>query len=299
MLNNPIQYYNRYTQAIETEQIYGEAFIRWSYTTPTGNLFMDFFSKMPWISKAYGYLMDCPSSKKKIAPFIEQYQLDPNEFEKRVSEFTSFDDFFYRKLKPSARPIDANLKHAVFPADGRHFGFQNISSIKGVFVKGQTFDLPTLLGSSFLAEQYKDGTLILSRLCPTDYHRFHFPISGTPSSSQTINGALHSVNPLALRRNLKILSENRRQLTIIESETFGPILMIEIGAICVGSIIQCFTPNRPINKGEEKGFFRFGGSSTLLLFQKNRIKLAPDLVEQSIQGKELYAHIGDFLGWAV
>lgn len=299
MPNSPIQYYNRYTQSVQTEQIYGESFIRWSYTTHTGNLFINLFSKMPCISKTYGYLMDSPSSKKKIAPFIEQYQLNPNEFEKNVSQFTSFNDFFYRKLKPSARPIDPNPHHAVFPADGRHFGFQNISSINGVFLKGQTFDLPTLLASHPLAEKYKDGSLILSRLCPTDYHRFHFPSSGTPLPSNPINGPLHSVNPLALRRNLKILSENRRQLTTIETDIFGPILMLEVGAICVGSIIQTFTPNQPIAKGTEKGFFRFGGSSTILLFEKNRIKLADDLIKQSLQNRELYAHIGDFLGSAL
>lgn len=296
MPNSPIQYFNRYTKSIETEQVYGEGFLRWAYTTRSGSWFNDLFAKSHWISKCYGYLMDRPASKKKIVPFIEKFNLNTDEFERTPQDFTSFNDFFYRKLKPSARPIDASLNHAVFPADGRHFGFQNISSINGIFVKGQKFDLPTLLGSHQLAQEYSDGSLLLSRLCPTDYHRFHFPTSGTAGPTSMINGPLHSVNPLALRRNIRILSENRRTLTTIQSETFGPILMIEIGAMCVGSIIQTFTPNKTIKKGDEKGFFRFGGSSTILLFKKNRIKLANDLIEQSLQNKELYAKIGDFLG---
>lgn len=293
MPNRPIQYFNRYTQAIETEQVYGERYIRCAYTTKGGNFLINFVAKSALISKAYGFLMDLSSSKKKIIPFIEKYRLNPEEFQKKVSEFTSFNDFFYRKLKPSSRPISP---HVIFPADGRHFGFQDISKMDGVFVKNQKFDLVTLLGSAQLANQYKDGTLILSRLCPTDYHRFHFPTDGIPSAAKTINGPLHSVNPLALRRNLKILSENKRQLTIIETENYGSIAMIEIGALCVGSILQTYTPKKPISKGDEKGYFRFGGSSTILLFQKNKIKLADDLIQNSLQNHELYVRFGDYLG---
>lgn len=292
MPNRPIQYFNRYTQTLETEQIYGERYIRWAYTTKTGNFFINFIAKTPLVSKAYGYLMDLSSSKKKIQPFLEQYKVNTAEFEK--NNFSSFNDFFYRKLKSTARPLSAD---AVFPADGRHFGFQDISKIDGVFVKNQKFDLPTLLGSESLANEYKDGTLILSRLCPTDYHRFHFPTDGTPSVAKLINGPLHSVNPLALRRNLKILCENKRNLTLIETDVYGKIIMLEIGATCVGSIIQTFTPNQFVKKGEEKGYFRFGGSSTILLFQKNRIKLAEDLVQNSLKNRELYAKFGDFLGY--
>lgn len=296
MPNSPIQYYNRYTKTVETELVYGEHLIRWFYTTKTGNPLVNLFAKCPWISKTYGYLMDRPSSKKKVLPFIKQYNLNIDEFEKASNQFSSFNDFFYRKLKPSARPIDPNPNHAVFPADGRHFGFQNISSVNGIFVKGQSFDLPTLIGSHQLAKEYTDGTLVLSRLCPTDYHRFHFTAAGTPSPTKLINGPLHSVNPLALRRNIRILFQNRRELTTIQTDNFGPVLMIEVGALCVGSIIQTFTPNHYAPKGSEKGFFRFGGSSTILIFQKNRIKLAHDLIEQSQKNRELYAHVGDFLG---
>lgn len=293
MPNRPIQYYNRYTQTVETEEIYGERSIRWAYTTKTGNFLINFIAKTPLVSKAYGYLMDLPSSKNKINPFIEKYKIDTQEFEK--NEFTSFNDFFYRKLKPTARPISPS-PNAIFPADGRHFGFQNISKMEGVFVKNQKFNLEALLGSRTLANQYQDGTLVLSRLCPTDYHRFHFPVEGLPTAAKCINGDLHSVNPLALRRKLKIFWENKRDLTIIESEIYGRVIMIEVGAICVGSIIQTYIPNHKISKGGEKGYFRFGGSSTILLFQKNKIKLTDDLTTNSLQNRELYAHVGDYLG---
>ena len=296
MPNKPVLFFNRYTNQIETEKIYGESSIRWIYNTPLGNLTLNALLKRACFSKLYGLLMSAPLSKRKVIPFIEKYHVDPSGFQKQPNQFTSFNDFFYRKLKPSARPIDPNPLHAVFPADGRHLGFQDISKISGVFVKNQSFDIPTLLGSLDLTQKFKNGTLILSRLCPTDYHRFHFPIQGTPKSPSLINGFLNSVNPIALRKNINILFQNKRVITSIHSDIFGHVLMIEVGATCVGSIIQTFSPNSLISKGTEKGFFKFGGSSTILLFQQNKIKLADDLVHHSNNNMELYAKVGDFLG---
>jgi len=186
----------------------------------------------------------------------------------------------------------------VFPADGRHLGFSDASKIEGVFVKGQRFDLERLLGQASLAARYARGTLVLSRLCPVDYHRFHFPVAGNPSPTTLLNGPLYSVNPIALRRNLSYLWENRRTLTTLETEKFGTVLLLEIGATNVGSIVQTYRPGRAVVKGEEKGYFRFGGSSTLLLFEPGRVRLADDLVAQSQNRCELYAHVGDRLGTA-
>ena len=298
MPNQPILFFNRYTQQIETEQIYGEPSLRWIYNTSLGNLTRNALLKRVCFSKLYGLLMNSPFSKRKILPFIKKYHVDPSEFKKHLNEFTSFNDFFYRELKPASRPIDSNPLHAVFPADGRHLGFQNISKMSGFFVKNQSLDLPSLLKSTSLTQKFQNGSLILSRLCPTDYHRFHFPIHGTPESPTPINGYLNSVNPIALRKNINILFENKRTITSILSETFGHVIMIEIGATCVGSIIQTFSPNAPIAKGKEKGFFKFGGSSTILLFQQNKIKLADDLISHSSKNIELYAKFGDFLGSA-
>jgi phosphatidylserine decarboxylase len=134
---------------------------------------------------------DRPNSVKRILPFIKNYKLDTSEFaDENIDAFKSFNEFFYRKLKPIARPIDSSNQVAVLPADGRHLGFQNISKIKGIFTKGQTFDLETFLGDDDLAQRYKNGVLVCSRLCPVDYHRFHFPVSGIPAKPVLINGSL-------------------------------------------------------------------------------------------------------------
>jgi phosphatidylserine decarboxylase len=239
--------------------------------------------------------MASPASKERVAPFIEEYGLDPDDFADPPESFASFNEFFIRKLKPEARPFDPDPDHLIFPCDGRHLGFPDVSKINSVFVKGQNFDLPTLLGSADLAQRFAQGTLVLSRLCPVDYHRYHFPAAGTPGESRLLNGPLFSVSPLALRRNLRYLWENKRVLTALETRSLGTILTLEIGATNVGSINQTFAPGQPVTRGAERGFFAFGGSSTITMFEPGRVTLAHDLLEHSAQQTELFAQMGSFL----
>lgn len=292
----PIRYFNRHTGTLETEQVYGEGFLRWSYGNPLGAISLNAFVKRPFFSKWYGRRMDEPKSAARVAPFIAQYGLDPADFADAPSSYRSFNEFFYRKLKPEARPIDADASSVVFPADGRHLGFECASAIEGVFVKGQKFDLAALLGDRELAARYADGALVLSRLCPVDYHRFHFPTAGIPGETRLIEGPLFSVNPIALRQRLAYLWTNKRTITELKTERFGTVLCLEIGATCVGTIRQTFTPGQPVAKGAEKGYFAFGGSSTITLFEPGAIRLEPDLVENTRQQIELYATIGSRMG---
>ena len=285
-----IRYFNRHTGQMETEQVYGEGFLKFSYANPLGSLPLHAMVKRAAFSKWYGQRMDAPATKAKVAPFIAKYGLDPAEFADAAESYRTFNEFFYRKLKPEARPIAEST--AVFPADGRHLGFQKASAIDGVFVKGQKWDLGKLLGDDSLAAKYADGSLVLSRLCPVDYHRFHFPATGTPGETKTINGPLFSVSPIALRRRLAYLWENKRTITRLETADIGTVLLLEIGATCVGSILQTFTPGKPVKKGDEKGYFAFGGSSTITIFEPGAVKLAADLTEWSAKQTELYAKVG-------
>lgn len=291
-----IHYYNRHRNRIETEKVYGEAFLRFTYGNPLGALPLHAFVKRAGFSRWYGRRMDLPASREKIAPFIEQYGLDPAEFAEPADSFPHFNAFFSRKLRPGARPLSAKAA-AVFPADGRHLGFERAGEISAAFVKNQRFDLPRLLGDAELAARFAKGPLVLSRLCPVDYHRFHFPVAGTPGESRLIDGPLFSVSPIALRRRLAYLWENKRRITPIETEDLGLVLMIEVGATCVGSIEQTYEPGVPVGKGDEKGYFGFGGSSTITLFEPGTIRLADDLLEHSSKQRELYARMGTALGF--
>jgi phosphatidylserine decarboxylase len=292
----PIRYFNRSTGQVETEAVYGGGFLRWAYLNPLGRLALHAIVKRAFFSKWYGWRMQRDSSQSKIQPFIQEYGTDVNELADDPATFRSFNDFFIRRLKPEARPINDEPKSVVFPADGRHLGFQNVSKADGVFVKGQKFNVEELVGDSELSKNYREGSLVLSRLCPVDYHRFHFPCAGTPSTPRLISGPLFSVNPIALRKQLAYMWRNKREITRLKTAAMGTVLLIEVGATCVGSIIQSFTADQPVNKGDEKGRFEFGGSSTITLFEPGRIQLDEDLIENSRQCRELYAKMGDRMG---
>lgn len=293
---NDIVYYDRYRKILCTEQVYGDKALRWTYGTTAGRVALHAVVKRALFSHWYGWSMDRAGTRERISPFIEKYGLDSDEFELRPEEFGSFNEFFFRKLKPEARPIDPRVCSVVFPADGRHLCVPDLSQCEGLFVKGEMFDLETLVGDRELASRYENGSLLLSRLCPTDYHRFHFPVSGTPGEAQLLNGPLFSVNPIALCQNIQILATNKRVLTELTTDSCGTVLLMEVGATCVGGICQTYQPGVAVSKGDEKGYFRFGGSSTIVMFEPGRIAFDEDLIEQSRQHRELYAHIGDSMG---
>lgn len=291
-----IVYFDRYKNSTCVEKIYGDKALRWTYGSLAGRISLNVLVKRAIFSYWYGWRMDQPSTREKIGPFIKQYGLDPAEFLCDVKDFKNFNEFFFRKLKPEARPINADPLSVVFPADGRHLCVPDLSQCDGLFVKGEMFSLEELLQDQKLADRYAKGSLLLSRLCPVDYHRFHFPAAGIPGATRLIKGPLYSVNPIALCRNIHILARNKRCVTELQTEAFGKVLLLEIGATCVGSICQTFKAGQSVSKGSEKGYFRFGGSSTITIFEPGRVRFDQDLIDNSKQHRELYARIGDHLG---
>lgn len=291
-----IHYINRKTGHLEEEKVFGEKALHFLYGNPLGKIINICVAKSTLASHLYGWWQKQSWTKKKIAPFIEYFKMDPTEFLEPIDRFQSFNDFFIRKLKSETRPLIQDDKTAIIPADARYLFFQNIAQTDGFIIKGQKFSLKTLLQDDQLAARYENGSMVIARLCPTDYHRFHFPFDTIPSQSKLINGHLYSVNPVALRQNIHIFTQNKRVITSLQSETFGTVLFIEIGATNVGSIHQTYTPNKPYKKGDEKGYFSFGGSSLILLFEKDRIALDQDLLEASKQGVEIRALMGQSMG---
>jgi len=279
---NCIVYIDRKTGKYAVEKVYGAEAIRLLYGhTLSSRLFgapLAYFSaRFPLFSALYGYFQKTRCSRKKIAPFITTYEVDASEFADPVESFDSFNDFFIRKLKPEARPIAPGDDTAIIPADGRYLFYQDISKADGFIVKGEKFELVDLLGDPKLAAQFEKGTMIIARLCPSDYHRFHFPCNCVPGIPRLINGFLYSVNPMALKQNVAIFTQNRRVLTELETDNFGKVLYMEVGATNVGTIHETFTPGVPVKKGEEKGYFSFGGSALILLFQEGKLQLDSDL----------------------
>lgn len=294
MSHDPVRYIDRQTGELCEEQIYGEAAIRLTYGNGILATVLRFIARQYWVSRLYGYLQKTRWSKKKVLPFIRDFAVDSSEFRDPVESFQSFNDFFVRHLRPGARPLAET--DAVIPADGRYLVVPNVSAAEQFFVKGQRLSLGELLGDEALAAEYANGSLVLGRLCPTDYHRYHFPCDTNAGTPRLINGPLYSVNPLALRRSIQILSENRRVLTELESDAFGRMLFLEVGATNVGSIRQTFTPGGHYSKGAEKGYFEFGGSAVILLFREKTIRFEADLIEASCNRLEMKCLLGQPLG---
>ena len=303
MSASPIRFFNRYTKIVETEKVFGERWLRLAYENPLGRFFVWLLARRKVFSWWYGRKMNKRVSALQILPFITKYHVNVDEFAKSPFDYKTFNEFFYRALKPSVRPIAAGDRVAIFPADGRHLVFPNVETVAGFYVKGSSFTLAELFGETSsdhppLATKFAGGSMLISRLCPVDYHRFHFPVGGQPGDIRLINGWLYSVNPVALRRNLHYLVQNKRVLTLIESPVFGTVAMFEVGATNVGSIQQTHIPGRAVEKGAEKGLFAFGGSCVITVFQKDRIQFDADLLGPSAEHLEVYARMGDRLGVA-
>lgn len=289
-------YFDRYENRLRSEGIYGEKPLRWAYETALGRLCLEGIIKRRWFSRLYGRWADTAGSAREIAPFIERFGVAVEEFAEPPSSFRSFNEFFHRRLKAEARPVAPGEKTVSFPADGRHFFIEDLSRESHLYAKGQRLELAALLGDEALAERFARGSAVLSRLCPTDYHRFHFPLDGTTGVPELLNGVLYSVNPIALSRSLGYLLQNKRRLTVVTRPDIGSYLFLEIGATNVGGIVDTCTPGTRVARGDEKGYFRFGGSMTIVIFPENTFVPAADLAAQSAAGIELYARMGDAMG---
>ncbi len=305
MSREPIRLFNRITKTIETEKVLGEGWMRWLYETGPGQLALHALVKRAFLSHYYGWRMSWRYSAQKVLPFVVEQNIDSEQFLKSPFSYKTFNEFFFRALKPEARPLAAGEDVAILPADGRHLVFPNVDTADGFYVKGEKFRLSSLVGEETfpesqraLTQRFRGGSMIISRLAPVDYHRFHFPVAGIPCEPQLINGYLYSVSPIALKRNVKYLVQNKRSLTLLKTERFGQVLMIEIGATMVGSIRQSFIPDRAVVRGEEKGYFKFGGSCVITLFEAGRIRFDQDLIKNSREHLETYALMGDRLGVA-
>jgi phosphatidylserine decarboxylase len=298
MSTDAIKFYNRYTGEIETEKVLGEKYLRWVYGTTLGKVGLHVLIKRAIFSRLLGASKNTRKSAESIPAFIEEYGINTEEMLRPVEDYTSFNDFFYRKLKPGARPL-AEGNVVVLPADGRHMGWQDAATMQSVFIKGQKFDLPALLGSEELAEKYEHGTVVLSRLCPVDYHRFHFVAEGTPEKAHLIPGPLASVSPYCLRHKLAWLWTNKRELTMLHSERVGDVIQLAVGATGVGAIFQTYESGKPVAMGDEQGYFAFGGSTVMTFFEPGRIQLADDILRNTADCRETFARQGDLLGTVI
>ncbi len=212
------------------------------------------------------------------------------EYVKTADEFSSFNDFFYRELKLTVRKMEDGV---VSPADGKVIAFESITEINKFYIKGRNFTIDEYPQDQALAKEYKNSSIFIIRLAPNDYHRFHFPYAGDVSKTVRIKGKYFSVSPYALVKDFtKVFCENKREYCILNTATKGKILLSPVGATMVGSIIETYKPGS-VKKGAEMGYFAFGGSTILMLIDKNKVKIDYDILKNTKNGFETYVRMGE------
>lgn len=262
------------------------------YTTPAGKLITKAMIR-PWVSKTAGALMDSGISKLAIPGFIKSNGIDMSHYEDRA--YTSFNDFFTRQVRPGMRPVDMEPGHLISPCDCK-LSVYSITEDLQVTVKGTRYTMESLLRDNSLAQKFQGGTFLLLRLTKDDYHRYCYPDSGTKTCNVRLPGVYYTVNPIACSR-FPVYKENTREYTLLETENFGQVLMMEVGATMVGRIVN-YHGEGPISRGQEKGRFEFGGSTIILCLQKGAAKIDTDLWRNTRRGDETIVRMGEKIGIA-
>ena len=285
-----IEYVDRRTGEKIVESVMGDKALKFAYETLLGRTLWPVLFGSKAISAFMGRRYDSPKSKKDIASLASIPGCQPDEAEKPVAEYASFNEFFTRRLKPGARPLGEGV---VSPADGRLMLYLGADADRPFPLKGATRNLREVFGPGGAPEVAAGKyDVVVVRLAPVDYHRFHFPCDcRTPDPVKVVPGKYHSVNPIALVRYPDVYADNERQILRCET-AFGPLWMVDVGAFGVGTIVQTYSSEAHA-KGEEKGYFKFGGSTVILVAAAGSLVFDADLVANSASGLETRVRCGE------
>ena len=283
-----IEYIDRATGKKVVESVMGDKALRFAYETLLGRTLWPVLFGSKLVSALMGRRYDSPSSRKDIAKLAAIPGCRADEAEKPLADYASFNDFFTRRLKPGARPVGDGF---VSPADGRLMLHLAADADRPIPLKGATRSLRAVFDGDAPAGRYDVAVV---RLAPVDYHRFHFPCAcRTPAPARVIPGKYHSVNPIALLRAPDIYAGNERQIVACDAD-FGRFWMVDVGAFGVGTIVQTYA-GAAHAKGDEKGYFKFGGSTVIIVAPTGMLTFDADLVRNSAAGIETRVLCGERL----
>lgn len=268
------------------------ASLRFLYHTRPGRLLLKLLSgRAP--SRLAGRFMDSQLSRPLIGPFVKKTGISLEEYLDR--DFSCFNDFFCRRIRPELRPLPEDPALLFAPCDGRLSAWR-IEEGTVLDLKHSSYTLDELFAGDEIAARYRDGVCLVFRLCVDNYHRYCYPDSGSKGGNVFIPGELHTVRPIALAA-LPVYIRNCREYTVMETAHFGTLTQMEIGALLVGRIKNRMEAG-VFARGEEKGMFLYGGSTVLLLLEKGRVELPEELFLQSARGLELPVKMGEAIGRA-
>ena len=264
-------------------------FLRFFYSNVLGRFFLKLLT-YPIFTKFGEFVMNSGLSKLRINRFIKKNKINMNEY--IDSNYRSFDDFFTRSIKLENRPLSIDKNTLVSPCDSK-LSIYKIDKNTNINIKNSWYTISELLQDDNLASKYKDGYCLVFRLCVDDYHHYYYIDDGRIVLSKKINGRFNTVRPIALKHT-KVFSENTREYCLIKSKNFGEFVQMEVGALMVGKI--CNLPKTEFKRGEEKGYFRFGGSTVVLLFEKDKIILDNDILDKIDQDIEIKIKLFETIG---
>jgi phosphatidylserine decarboxylase len=298
--SSEIRYYNRAKKQVEVEKVYGDAFVKMLYGGGAmGKMLSPIFANK-YLSKAYGFVQGTMLTQLKVPKFVKNFQIDLAEYEpgsvavdNQALSYKNFNEFFIRKFKTGKRSFSPDQNEMSAFSEARYFGYDAVNDDVKIPVKGYYLNAIELLGDAELAADFMNGPLLLARLCPVDYHRYHYPDHGKTIKSYPVHGEFHSVNPLALKFKQDIFISNERRVSILETQNFGKLAYIEVGAVMVGKIVQSHDESKSFRRGQEKGYFLFGGSTVIVLGEPGLWTPSQDILSNTKNGMETYIQLGD------
>lgn len=263
------------------------------YKNKLGRIMLKLLVK-PWVSYISGVVLNSSYSRILIPPFIKKNKINMKEYEDRT--YSSYNDFFTRKIKEGMRKIDFQPNHLIAPCDGK-LSVYHINKDSHFIIKNTPYTLKSLLKNKKLADYYENGTLLLFRLTVDDYHRYCYIDNGIKSKNYRVKGVFHTVNPLA-NEVVPVYKENTREYSVLYSENCGRVVIMEVGAMLVGKIVN-YHEEASVKRGEEKGRFEFGGSTIIVCLEKGRIAIDKDILYNSARGIETLVKMGEKIGIVV
>lgn len=270
-----------------------ERTLRFLYHTRPGRMLLRPLTCRP-VSRASGRFLDSRMSKPLIRPFVRKNHIRLEDY--YADDFRCFNDCFTRKIREPLRPIDRRPESFIAPCDG----LLSVYPVEGdtvLPVKQSRYTISDLLEDEVLAARYRDGLCLVFRLCVDHYHRYCYVDDGSKSENRFLPGKLHTVRPVALAAG-PVFTQNCREVTVLDTQGFGPVTQVEVGAMLVGKIHNHHGAG-PIVRGQEKGMFLYGGSTVILLVEKGRVALSPALLEASARGEETPVIMGQPIGTAI
>ena len=264
--------------------------LKYCYCTRLGKPARSIMTK-PFITALMGAYMDTRLSTKRIEGFVRRNGIDMSEYVE--CGYRCFNDFFTRSIKPGARPVSFDPDVLISPCDG-YMSAYRISSDSVFSIKDSYYNVEDLVGGSEIAQEYLSGTCLVLRLGVENYHRYCYIDDGFKSRNYHIPGRYHPVQPIVVRKH-PVFIQNTREYTVLYTKNFGIVTQIEVGACLVGRICNHHEAG-VIRRGEEKGYFCFGGSTIVLLFKEGAINIPQEVFDATSEGKEAIVKYGEAIG---